>query len=322
MPWVLSLAIVGYVINGIGLESLGEKIMMADISRLVVVVTIMTVLVFLADTATLYLLIRRFLATVSIREMLAMKSVSYFFNAINYSAGSGAVAYFLKKKRGVGFLEGVSALLWLNFIDVLVLLAMLAAGLVLSGDLLPAAQREGLPFVLLLGVGIAAGALAYWQIGLDFLVLGRFRSWRLFQVFREATWRDIGVMMGARALFICLYVLLNWLALPCFGLDISLAALLVYTPLLTFLQIVPLSVSGLGAIQVAMVILYGHYLGGGAGVEAQIYAFSFVIGPLTSLIRMGIGYLFVGHVARDFLPSAEELALAANEEEPTEPASS
>ena len=315
IPWALSLAIVGYVLLSLDLEQLQSDIMMADMGRLVGIVASFTFIVFLVDTGTLAVLFRRLIAPVSYKEVLAVKGVSYFFNAINYSAGSGAIALFLKKKRGVPFLQGVSALLWLNFVDVLVLLAMLAVGVGLSGDLLPLEQREGLPYVMAIGLAIAAGALVYWQFGFDFFVLGRLRDWRIFQTFREARWSDYGQLMLLRGLFIGLYVLMNWLTLPCFDLHISFVALLVYTPLLTFIQIVPLSVSGLGAIQVAMAILYGHYLGGGSEIEARIYAFSFVIGPLTALLRIAIGYIFMTNVARDFIPRPEELATVSEDDE-------
>ena len=314
IPWVLSLAIVGYVLLSLDLDQLQSDIMMADMGRLVGIVTLFTFIVFLVDTGTLVVLFRRLIAPVRYKEVLAVKGVSYFFNAINYSAGSGAVALFLKKKRGVPFLQGISALLWLNFVDVLVLLAMLAIGVGLSGELLPTEQRESLPYVMLVGLAVAAGALTYWQLGFDFFFLGRLRDWRIFQAFREARWADYGHLMVVRGLFIALYVLMNWLTLPCFDLHISFVALLVYTPLLTFIQIVPLSVSGLGAIQVAMAILYGHYLGGGAEIEAKVYAFSFVIGPLTALIRIVIGYIFMTNVARDFVPRSDEIAAASDEE--------
>ena len=198
--------------------------------------------------------------------------------------------------------------------DVLVLLAMLAVGVGLSGELIPTEQRESLPYVMFIGLGIAAGSLIYWQLNFDFFVFGRLRSWRIFDAFRQARWSDIGHLMLLRGLFIGLYVIMNWLTLPCFDLHISFYALLVYTPLLTFVQIVPLSVSGLGAIQVAMALLYGHYLGGDPEVEARVYAFSFVIGPLTAMLRIAIGYLFMTNVARDFIPRPAEIAAAAHDE--------
>jgi hypothetical protein len=313
IPWVLSLAIVGYVLLSLDMEQLKSDIMMADMGRLIGIVSLFALIVFIVDSATLVVLFRRLIAPVNFKEVLAVKGVSYFFNAINYSAGSGAMALFLRKKRNVPFLKGLSALLWLNFVDVLVLLGMLVLGVALSGDLLPVEQREGLPYVMIAGIAIGAGALVYWQLDVDFLILGRLRQWRIFEAFRDASWSDYGHLMAVRGLFIGLYVLMNWLTLPCFDLHISFVALLVYTPLLTFVQIVPLSVSGLGAIQVAMAILYGHYLGGGTDIEAKVYAFSFVIGPLTAIIRIVIGYVFMTNVARDFIPKSGEIAAASEE---------
>ena len=308
IPWVLSAAVVAYVVLTVDLAKVQEHIVQADLGAFIGIVAAFTLVVFVADSATLLILFRRFLAPVNFREVLAIKGVSYFFNALNYSAGSGSMALFLKKKRDLSFLESLSTLVWLNFIDVLVLVVMLVMGLLVGGDLLPDAQREVVPW-LLVGVScVAAGALVYWQLGFDFFVLGRMRSWRIFRAFREAKGRDYLHLIAARFLFICLYVLMAWATLPTFDIGISLAALWIYIPLLTFVQIVPASFSGLGAIQVVMAALYAHYLGGGDDLEARVYAYSFLIGPLTTLIRLVMGYAFVANISRDFVPKMSELS--------------
>ena len=114
-------------------------------------------------------------------------------------------------------------------------------------------------------------------------------------------------LLSARFGFIVLYVLMAWATLPCFGIGIDIGALFIFIPLLTFVQIVPASVSGLGAIQVVMAALYVHYLGGGQETEAAVYAYSFLIGPVTTLIRLVMGYAFVANVTRDFVPNMSEI---------------
>ena len=49
---------------------------------------VFTVLIFLADSACLHLLFGRLLGRFSFSEVLAVKGVSYFLNAVNYSAGT------------------------------------------------------------------------------------------------------------------------------------------------------------------------------------------------------------------------------------------
>ena len=173
IPWILSAAVVAYVVLTVDLDQVRTSMAEAEMGRFLAIIAGFTVVVFLADSGTLLVLFRRFLGPMRLGEVLAVKGVSYFFNALNYSAGSASMALFLKKKRDLSFLESLSTLVWLNFVDVLVLVLMLGAGFALHADLLPDAQRDLLPWLLLGVSGVAIGALCYWQLGWDFLILGR-----------------------------------------------------------------------------------------------------------------------------------------------------
>ena len=316
IPWILSLSFVGYLLATVDLAQVRDAFLKADIGRLLPLIVGFTVLVFLADAGTLTLLFRRFLAPVRYGEVLAVKGASYFLNALNYNLAAGGMALFLKKKKGTSFLEGLSTLLWLNFVDILVLVVMLSVGMVFAIDLLPQAHQGVLPWLLGGFSAIAVGVFVYWNLGFDFLVMGRFRSWRIFTAFRNPGAKDYLVMLLARGAFISLYVLLTWLALPCFDIEIVLASLLIYVPLLTFVQIVPASISGFGAIQEVMILLYSPYvLASVTDPSAQVFAFSLVIGPFAVLLRVLIGYFFVKNVASDFVSNTAELEAARSEEE-------
>ena len=119
-------------------------------------------------------------------------------------------------------------------------------------------------------------------------------------------------------IIIGLYVFMSWVLLPTFHIHVPLTTLMVFVPLLTFVQIVPASVSGLGAIQVVMVALYQPFvvteLAGADPVETVV-AFSTVVGPGVTLLRLGIGYLLLGKLAPDLVASTEEMDAARQAEE-------
>jgi hypothetical protein len=323
IPWILSLAIVAYVLLGVDLEELKKHIVQADIGSFLGWLAAFIVVVFFADSGTLTILFRRLLAPVTYKETSAIKGVSYFLNALNYSAGSGSMALFLKKKKETSFLEGLSALMWLNFVDIMVLLVMLSLGWLaqvsgFSPNLLPEEHSRILPWLLLGVAGVVVGALIYWRAGFDFFILGKLRKWRVFAAFSRAEWSDYLALFQARFAFILLYVAMAYVTLPCFGVQIDFLALLIYIPLLTFVQIVPASVAGLGALQVVMVEVYGHYAHNMAGVpvleaEAKVLAYSFFIGPVAVIFRLFIGYFYMNNVTRDFVPTAAEIREASAE---------
>ena len=294
LPWLLSLAIVGYLFWSVDIEAVQAALEGADLGTLTLIMVLSAPVILLADAATLWLLFGRLMERFPYREILAIKGVSYFFNAITYSAGTGGIAYLIHRRWSYGFLHSLSTLLWLNFIDVMTLLLIIAAGLALAGDLLPGQLAEQLPAVLVVGGLISVGAIIYWRMGVDFLVLGPLRRWRIFRAFADATLADYAVMIVSRVAFIGVYIVLTWLLLPTFQIDVPFLLLLIYLPIGTFVQIIPASVSGLGAVQVVLIALYApHVVPSIPDGEAQVLAFTTFMGPATTFLRVLLGYLFV-----------------------------
>lgn len=302
LPWLVSVLIVGYLFWSVDMDAVVAAVEGADLVTLIWIMVLSAPLILAADSATLWLLFRRLIAPYPYREITAIKGVSYFFNAITYSAGTGGIAYLVHRRWGAGFLHTLSLLLWLNFIDVITLLLIIALGMGLAGDLLPPALAAQLPYVLAGGALISVGAIIYWRLGVNFLVLGPMRSWRIFRAFADATMADYGVMVASRTVFIGVYIMLTWLLLPTFQIEVPFLLLFIYLPIGTFVQIIPASVSGLGAVQVVLIALYApHVVPSIPDGEAQVLAFTTFMGPATTLVRVLLGYLFVRTVMRSLM---------------------
>ncbi|PKN58454.1 MAG: hypothetical protein CVU56_05505 [Deltaproteobacteria bacterium HGW-Deltaproteobacteria-14] len=311
IPWVLSLSIVGFLFLTTDIDAVGAALARADWPRLVGAMALVTLAAYLVDSFTLVALFRRFVGRVGVREVLRIKGVSYFLNAINYSLAMGGMAWILHKKRDIPFLETFSSLFWLFFVDIIALSSLITLGLALGPDAIGDSQAVArIPYIVLVIWGIIGGSLVYWNGGFDFFVLGRLRSWRVFDTFRRARLRDYPPMVAMRACFIMVYVLMHWAILPAFGVEIDLGHLLLYAPLIAFVQVIPATISGLGAVQGVMVALFTPHVPPGAGGSAAILAYSTVIGPLMMVMRLGIGYIFVASVAKDLVPTKEQVEAA------------
>ena len=322
IPWFLSLGIVAFLFFTTDLAAVGAALESADWTRLIGLMAIVTLLSFVADAATLVPLLRRFVAKVGFKEVVAIKGVSYFLNALNYSLAAGGMAWLVHKKHHIPFMRAFSALVLFFFIDIIALGALLTVGWLFGQDLL---AQGGAPFVARVPIVIAVvwaiiiGAWIYWNRRFDFFFFGFFRSWRIFECFKEARSLDYLRLVGIRVTFILVYVVMHLLLLPAFGVHIPFEALLMYSPLITFVQVVPATISGLGAAQGVMVALFSAHVPPGHGDPgAVIVAYSTVIGPLMTLMRLIIGYCFVAAVTREVLPTAEEID-HAREEESEEP---
>jgi len=314
---VLSLGIVAFLLLTTDLAAVSAALGSADWPRLIGFMALVTAATFAADAATLVPLLRRFVTPVRYREVIAIKGVSYFLNVLNYSLAAGGMAWMVHKRREVPFLRAFSAMVWLFFVDIVALGVMLVAGWAV-GHGLPGASAlaDQVPIVIAVVWAIVIGTLVYWNARFDFFALGFLRSWRIFQTFAAARVVDYVPFTAMRVLFIALYVLMHWLLLPAFDVHIPLSALLVYAPLLAFVQIVPATVSGLGAVQGVMVALFAPHVDPAVGdPKAIIIAYSTVIGPLMAALRLVIGYAFMATVARDALPTEAALdAQRASEE--------
>lgn len=319
LPWFLSLGIVAFLFLTTDLAAVGRALESADWPRLVGLMALVTLVSFVADAATLVPLLRRFVAPVDFKEVVAIKGVSYFLNALNYSLAAGGMAWLVHRKHAVPFTRAFSALVLFFFIDIIALGVMLSVGWLFGRDLL---EHGGAPFAARVPIVIAVvwavvlGTWIYWNRRFDYLVFGFFRKLKIFQCFQEARSLDYLRLVPIRISFILVYVLMHLLLLPAFGVHIPFEALLIYAPLITFVQVIPATISGLGAVQGVMVALFSAHVPAHLGdPQAVIIAYSTVIGPLMMLMRLVIGYCFVAAVTRAVLPSATEIEHAREEEE-------
>lgn len=307
LPWILSLGIVAFLFFTTDIEAVGRALESADWTRLIAFMALVTLISFVADSATLVPLFHRFVAPIGFREIVSIKGVSYFLNALNYSLAAGGMAWLVHKRRGVPFMRALSSLIWFFFVDIIALGLMLTLGWVFGRHLMSGADFiDRVPIVIAVVASVVVGALVYWNLRFDFFFFGFFRKWSIFQCFQEARGADYIRMVAFRATFVLVYVLMHFLLLPSFGVHIPFETLLMYSPLITFVQVIPATVSGLGAAQGVMVALFASHVPPGHGdARAVIVAYSTVIGPLMMLMRLVIGYCFVATIARDVLPTAD-----------------
>jgi uncharacterized membrane protein YbhN (UPF0104 family) len=163
------------------------------------------------------------------------------------------------------------------------------------------------------------GSWIYWNRKFDFFFFGFFRKLKIFQCFAEARSLDYLRLVSIRIAFILVYVVMHLLLLPAFGVNIPFEALLMYSPLITFVQVIPATISGLGAVQGVMIALFAAHVPAHLGdPKAVIIAYSTVIGPLMTLMRLVIGYFFMAAISRDVMPSAEQIEQAKDAEDPAQ----
>ena len=256
--------------------------------------------VYLVDAACLVVLFRRFNASTTLREMLPIKGASYLLNVVNYNAGAASIAYFFRNRKRVPFIESLSSMLWLNFIDVISLALLVIMAIGLGGEHIDPTTRSTLLTFCGSLLVILLGTLAYWNVGWNFFLLGRLRSWRLFTTFSKATVKDYAMFLSLRVFFVATYVFSQWLVMPFFNMEAGLDELFVYVPALTFIGTIPLvNAAGLGAVQGFMREFYADFVPAGHDINGFIDAYSTTTILSFVLIRVVIGLLCMRSVGKD-----------------------
>ena len=297
LPWLVAFGILALLVRHVGMASLRAALAEADLRLLLVSTLLCTLPMYLLDVLSLARVITWFNRPISFREIAPVKAAIYLLNIVNYNAGSGAVALWLKRRKGIPFLEGAASVLFVNVVDAALLVVFMAAGL---PALSPPLDR-GVALIVAFAGAALAGHFLYWRGGVDFIVLGRLRGWPIFRSFRLATFARYLRLAALRVPFDLFFILNFWLALRAFGIEVPFLKALAYVPLILFIAVVPVTVSGLGTVQAATVFLFSAYAS-----DAKILAFSLAFTVVLSGVRAALGVPVFRRVSDEIFSGSEK----------------
>jgi len=307
LPWAGTVLLLGYLAWTTDLDSVGHALSEVNILAALGVAFVGTMLTFLTDSYCVGRVVSRFVLPVGFREALPIKATSYFLNVLNYNAALVGMAFYLQRSRKAPFWKSLGALFFLNLIDILALCVLLSFGLLLTlgSDVLSAGELTVAWGAVVGGFGGFVVLLLALRFDIRLPVISRVLRLELLRPLVEAGLRDVLFLTGLRIVFLLQYIGSQYLFMRLFGVEIPLMRLLVYMPLLTFIQIIPISVSGLGAPQLVMRHFYGQYVKGpAAGASGVVDAFSTTSIFGFVLFRILVAYLFLGEFSREVIERA------------------
>jgi len=309
LPWIGSVILVGYLVRTTDLRGVWQALDSVDLPVLGLLLLVATLVAFFTDTAGVVTSFRAFVAPVTFRETVPIKATSYFLNILNYNAALAGMALYINRSRGVGFWKAFGALMFVNVTDLLGVLLLLSAGMLLTMGTDTFSPGLGITLRVIAWGGLAAfvAGASWFRSDLPMPVFGRLRSNALFRPIREAGYGTWARLLGLRLFLQGQYLLVQYALLQLFHIEISFLRLLAYVPVLTFIQIVPITISGIGTTQLAARRFYGPY------VDAAVRSPRAVVDAATTtgivgilLIRVVIAYFFLGELSRDIIRHAAE----------------
>jgi hypothetical protein len=258
--------------------------------------------IYIGDSFAMWRTFGWFLAKMSFADVLLVRGATYLLAAINYNVGQGAIVYFVHRTAGTSIMRGAATVLLVMGTNVLALLFLSTAGLAVA-DGVPQAAK------ILLAVGWA-GLLLYVA-----LVAARPR-WLDRPIFQVLLDSGIGGHLRALAVripHIASLVAFQYTMLHALHVQVPLVAALATLPIVFLVQVLPISVQGLGTTQAVMVFFFARYAPGNAkAAEAAVIA--------ASLLGQGIALAFQATLGVACLRSRVGRALSESVASPATPA--
>jgi hypothetical protein len=247
---------------------------------------------FLLDSVAVWKTVNWFNARVRYRDILPVRASTYILSILNEQVGKGAMALYLQRREGVPGWKLASTMLFLMFCEFYYLLGWATLGWWLNEDTLPAVF-DAIPV-------IAAGAAAFFVV---FYLYFRgtllpdlaLRDRQIFHAFREGRMRHYLAVVAIKSPALLTAVLVYDAALRLFGVELSLAGMLGYLPVVFFGAGVP------GPMRAVAITLWVVLLPDHAG---EMAAFALVMHNFFIFFNAAIGLVFLRRTQRELFGTA------------------
>jgi hypothetical protein len=238
----------------------------------------------LVDSFVLQRAVSWFNVAVPYRDVLPVRATAYILSLLNTQLGQGGIAVYLHRRHRIPFWQVTSTVVFVALIEVyqLAVFSLLGAA---------AAAEARAPWT---AYGVMAAYLAahLWYFARP--RGGRLGELPVLSAFRRARpWQYLALLLY-KAPNLLAAVVVHWLALPLFGIQIPLLALLTFLPLVFFFAALPIAAAHLGPSQAAWTFFFSDYAPG-----AQLVAYSLAAHLCFMVMNAAIGLCFLPRAARE-----------------------
>ncbi len=277
-PWLVAAGALGYVFWAVPLRTVAAVLTPSRAAETALVVGLGVIVLFLADSLALARIYAIFGLSITFRDVVRLRGLSYVLAAVNYHLGQGGMVYLLERWTKAGAARAAGCVLG-------AMAAQLAAlGLVAAGGVLLAHEPSVLrlaPYAWgIVGAVLAGLVLVAWAPGFlrRFALTGPVVEAGPWGFMRAMAWR----MPHLASLFG-----LHLVALAVFGIHVPPAEALVRLSALFFVVALPVSVQGLGTGQVAALSLFAPFSPQGPQV---VVAYSLSTWAFAVVAQLGLGF--------------------------------
>lgn len=305
VPWAITAGIFYYIFTTIPINEVKDAIKDADVVPLIVASCSFTLVWYLLDIGSWYLVWNWFNCRISPWEVVKLRGGVLLFQALIAPLAGAAIIFYLNVKKKVPVLEAISSGTFFGFVDGYTFMLFLAPAAFLME---PSSYK---PYFMAWAVGAWSYAIlhfVFWLGKHDLWKMAWLREIWIVRPFKMAGYDKYLKLAPFRAGIIVFNVVCHYFALKAFNIDIPLTKLIMGLPIIFGTSFLPISVGGMGVPQLLWIEFYSDYAS-----KAQITAFSLVWSTSFLLSRVVIGSIFLRPIWKDvFSKQGEEVI-----EEPT-----
>ncbi len=176
-----------------------------------------------------------------------MRGVTYWVAALNWTAGTAAIIFYLNQLKGIRPLASASSVLFYTMFDAMILMALAFGGATLLSEdgVMQTVQWFAASFffanAVFLVVVIADAPGWAW--------LEKIRGWSVFSSHRQAKPIDFFVLFAIRVAYLTGFVGCFLIGAETFDIDVSVGLGLASVPVVMLGGALPISLVGLGSLQ-------------------------------------------------------------------------
>lgn len=299
LPWLIAASLLVYLFRQYPAEDILAAVGHARLPLLVTFLLFYFTYLTLADSFSLWKTLRHFDIDSRYSEILMLRLASNLPMVLNYGVGQGFLAYLIGRKLATSVSLASGILLLLLATDLYWAITIAAIGALFADTVVDGHD---------LGRWIHTGwLLISTMIVVFFLVKPRLTRLPtvpgalsgVLSVFRQISPGGyLGLMLGRLPLHAAAATYLYFLAM-CFGVEVPFATVLAFLPVTVAIGALPIAPSGLGTVQFAAVLLFGHLVSGGpvdagavSGAE-MIFAMSLLFTVSLYLLKLVSGLLAI-----------------------------
>jgi hypothetical protein len=283
-PWAVTLAIFAFLFSRYPIGQVVETLAAGRWGLYLLLMIPFSGLYLLVDTLVLQQAVSWFLVQVPYRDVLPVRATTYILSLVNTQLGQGGIAVYLHRRHHIPFWQVTGVVVFIALIELYQLAFYSFVGAAVSGE--PKAPW-----------GVYAGMAMYLALHLWFFSRprrGKVGEMAIFRAFFQAKLWQYPALLLLKTPNLLAAVLVNWLALPLFGIDIPLVTLLTFLPLVYFFAALPIAAAHLGPSQLAWTYFFGAYAPGD-----KLLAYSLAAHLMFMVMNALWGLLFLRRASRE-----------------------